>query len=83
MAMPSLKDAVRLLQRAAQPNAGVVLDILHFVRSGGVIAETADARSQAHRRGAAERRTEGASPRSAARSRQRANASGAGGISPP
>jgi sugar phosphate isomerase/epimerase len=39
MAMPSLKDAVRLLQRAAQPNAGVVLDILHFVRSGGVIAE--------------------------------------------
>jgi sugar phosphate isomerase/epimerase len=39
--LPSLRDAVRLLHRANRPNAGIMVDCLHLVRSGSTVAELA------------------------------------------
>ncbi len=39
--LPSLREAVRLLTRAARPNAGIMVDALHLTRSGGSVAELA------------------------------------------
>ncbi|WP_436534322.1 TIM barrel protein [Actinoplanes sp. HUAS TT8] len=36
---PDLHTAVRILREAAQPNAGILVDLLHFARSGSSIAE--------------------------------------------
>jgi sugar phosphate isomerase/epimerase len=41
--MRSLRDAVRLLTRANRPNAGIMVDTLHLMRSGGSVAELAAA----------------------------------------
>jgi sugar phosphate isomerase/epimerase len=41
--LPSLRDAVRLVTRANRPNAGIMVDTLHLVRSGSTIAELAAA----------------------------------------
>ncbi|GLW31041.1 TIM barrel protein [Actinoplanes regularis] len=36
---PDLHTAVRILREAGQPNAGILVDLLHFARSGSSIAE--------------------------------------------
>jgi sugar phosphate isomerase/epimerase/4-hydroxyphenylpyruvate dioxygenase-like putative hemolysin len=36
---PDLREAVRVLRRADQPNAGILVDLLHFARSGSSIAD--------------------------------------------
>ncbi|MFD0521296.1 TIM barrel protein [Paractinoplanes durhamensis] len=36
---PDLQAAVRVLRGAAQPNAGILIDLLHFARSGSSIAD--------------------------------------------
>ncbi|GAA3349554.1 hypothetical protein GCM10020358_72130 [Amorphoplanes nipponensis] len=36
---PDLKAAVRVLRGAGQPNAGILVDLLHFARSGSSIAD--------------------------------------------
>ena len=40
-ALPSLADAVRLVTGAAKRNAGIVVDALHLMRSGGSVTELA------------------------------------------
>jgi sugar phosphate isomerase/epimerase len=39
--LPSLRDAVRLVTRSNRPNAGIMVDTLHLMRSGGTVAELA------------------------------------------
>ncbi|HKD70425.1 MAG TPA: TIM barrel protein [Candidatus Binataceae bacterium] len=39
--LPSLRDAVRLVTRSARPNAGIMVDTLHLIRSGSTVAELA------------------------------------------
>ncbi|MCR2824870.1 TIM barrel protein [Microbacterium sp. zg.Y909] len=39
---PNLTEAVRVLRCADQPNAGLLIDVLHFARSGSSIAELRD-----------------------------------------
>lgn len=39
---PNLADATRVLRAAAQPNAGILIDLLHFARSGSSLAELRD-----------------------------------------
>jgi 4-hydroxyphenylpyruvate dioxygenase-like putative hemolysin/sugar phosphate isomerase/epimerase len=39
---PNLVEATRVLRAAAQPNAGILIDLLHFARSGSSIAELRD-----------------------------------------
>jgi sugar phosphate isomerase/epimerase len=39
--LPSLREAVRLVSRADRPNAGIMVDTLHLVRSGSTVAELA------------------------------------------
>jgi sugar phosphate isomerase/epimerase len=39
---PDLHDAVRVLRAAAQPNAGILVDLLHFARSGSAVDELHD-----------------------------------------
>jgi sugar phosphate isomerase/epimerase len=39
----SLRDAVRLVTRANRPNAGIMVDTLHLIRSGSTVAELAAA----------------------------------------
>jgi sugar phosphate isomerase/epimerase len=41
--LPSLRDAVRLVTRANRPNAGIMVDTLHLIRSGSTVAELAAA----------------------------------------
>lgn len=41
LATANLADAVRILRAAAQPRTGVVIDVLHLIRSGGTVAELA------------------------------------------
>ncbi|WP_433046096.1 TIM barrel protein [Dactylosporangium sp. CS-033363] len=36
---PDLREAVRVLRAADQPNAGILVDLLHFARSGSSIAD--------------------------------------------
>src|SRR4029453_18725331 len=36
---PDLREAVRVLRGADQPNAGILVDLLHFARSGSSIAD--------------------------------------------
>lgn len=36
---PDLNEAVRVLRAAAQPNAGILVDLLHFARSGSSVAQ--------------------------------------------
>jgi sugar phosphate isomerase/epimerase len=36
---PDLKSAVRVLRGAGQPNAGILVDLLHFARSGSSVAD--------------------------------------------
>ncbi|MFF5078383.1 TIM barrel protein [Actinoplanes sp. NPDC000266] len=36
---PDLQAAVRVLRGAAQPNAGILVDLLHFARSGSSVAD--------------------------------------------
>ena len=36
---PNLTEAVRVLRAAAQPNAGLLIDLLHFARSGSSVEE--------------------------------------------
>ncbi|MET7396887.1 TIM barrel protein [Dactylosporangium sp. NPDC005572] len=36
---PDLREAVRVLRAADQPNAGILIDLLHFARSGSSIAD--------------------------------------------
>ena len=38
---PNLSEAVRVLRAAAQPNAGLLVDLLHFARSGSSIEDLA------------------------------------------
>jgi sugar phosphate isomerase/epimerase len=44
--LPSLREALRLLSRANRPNAGIMVDTLHLMRSGGTVAELAAAPRQ-------------------------------------
>jgi sugar phosphate isomerase/epimerase len=44
--LPSLREALRLLSRANRPNAGIMVDTLHLIRSGGTVAELAAAPPQ-------------------------------------
>ncbi len=39
---PDLTEAVRVLRAAAQPNAGMLIDVLHFSRSGSSLDELRD-----------------------------------------
>lgn len=39
---PNLAEATRVLRAAAQPNAGILIDLLHFARSDSSIAELRD-----------------------------------------
>ncbi len=39
---PNLAEATRVLRTAAQPNAGILIDLLHFARSDSSIAELRD-----------------------------------------
>ncbi|MEM7092037.1 MAG: TIM barrel protein [Actinomycetota bacterium] len=39
----SLADALQIIERADQPNAGILVDLLHVVRSGTSLAEVASA----------------------------------------
>lgn len=41
MAVRTLPDAVAIVDQVANPTAGVLIDVLHFVRSGGSIADVA------------------------------------------
>lgn len=41
--LPSLREALRLVSRANRPNAGIMVDTLHLMRSGGTVAELAAA----------------------------------------
>jgi sugar phosphate isomerase/epimerase len=36
---PDLREASRVLQAAKQPNAGILVDLLHFARSGSSVAD--------------------------------------------
>jgi sugar phosphate isomerase/epimerase/4-hydroxyphenylpyruvate dioxygenase-like putative hemolysin len=36
---PDLREAVRVLRGAEQPNAGILVDLLHFARSGSSVAD--------------------------------------------
>jgi sugar phosphate isomerase/epimerase/4-hydroxyphenylpyruvate dioxygenase-like putative hemolysin len=36
---PDLREAVRVLRGADQPNAGILIDLLHFARSGSSVAD--------------------------------------------
>jgi len=36
---PDLREAVRVLRAADQPNAGILVDLLHFARSGSSVAD--------------------------------------------
>ncbi|MCW6003334.1 TIM barrel protein [Micromonospora sp. CPCC 205371] len=36
---PDLREAVRVLRSADQPNAGILVDLLHFARSGSSVAD--------------------------------------------
>ncbi|MEV0618354.1 TIM barrel protein [Nonomuraea sp. NPDC050404] len=39
---PDLTEAVRVLRAARQPNAGILIDLIHFARSGSSVAELRD-----------------------------------------
>jgi sugar phosphate isomerase/epimerase len=39
--LPSLREAVRLVTRSGRSNAGIMVDTLHLMRSGGTVAELA------------------------------------------
>ncbi|GAA3598750.1 hypothetical protein GCM10022419_097970 [Nonomuraea rosea] len=39
---PDLTEAVRVLRDARQPNAGILIDLIHFARSGSSVAELRD-----------------------------------------
>jgi 4-hydroxyphenylpyruvate dioxygenase-like putative hemolysin len=39
---PDLHEAVRVLRAAGQPNAGILVDLLHFARSGSAVDELHD-----------------------------------------
>ena len=36
---PDLREAVRVLRAADQPNAGILVDLLHFARSGSSVSD--------------------------------------------
>ena len=44
--LPSLREAIGLLSRANRPNAGIMVDTLHLIRSGSTVAELAAAPRQ-------------------------------------